>query len=43
VIKITSATKCDRGIYMFHWMLMAPQALKSIQSKIPLLLRNAQI
>jgi len=29
---------------MFHWMLVAPQALNSFQSKIPLLMiRNAQI
>ena len=27
---ITSAIKCNRGIYMFHWMLVAPQALKSV-------------
>jgi len=26
----TSATKCNGGIYMFHWMLVAPQALKSV-------------
>jgi len=27
---ITSATKCDRGIYTFHWILVAPQELKSV-------------
>jgi len=27
---VTSATKCNRGIYMFLWMLVAPQALKSV-------------
>ena len=27
---IASATKCKRGIHMFHWMLVAPQALKSV-------------
>jgi len=26
----TSMTKCNRGVYMFHWMLVAPQALKSV-------------
>jgi len=26
---IISTTKCNRGIYMFHWILVAPQALKS--------------
>ena len=27
---ITSAIICNRGIYMFHWMLVAPQALKRV-------------
>jgi len=27
---ITSATKCIRGINMFHWMFVAPQALNSV-------------
>ena len=27
---VTSATKCNRRIYMFHWMLVAPHVLKSV-------------
>jgi len=27
---MTSATKCNRGIYIFHGMLVAPQALKNV-------------
>ena len=27
---ITSVTKCNRGIYTFHWILVAPQALKCV-------------
>jgi len=27
---MTSATECDRGISMFHWMLVASQALKNV-------------
>jgi len=27
---MTSATECNRGIYMFHWMLVAPQELKNV-------------
>ena len=30
IVIITSATECNRGIYMFHWMLVAPQALTSV-------------
>jgi len=32
LILITSGTKCNRGIYMFHWLLVAPQALRSLLS-----------
>ena len=30
MVSITSATKRNRGICMLHWLLVAPQALKSV-------------
>jgi len=41
MIKMTSANKRNRGIYIFHWLLVVCQALKSFQSQIPFLIRKS--